>query len=431
MPQVVRFWRWADVDPVQREFDPSLARMAAVDVMTDVLSGDLTRTMPPPGMERRQIEEQLETSLVAVFGAWISGWNWAASEPGSGGPVRAWCCDDHSVLRNDDGRRDIGALPTVERVVAATTEWRTFLEELGHIFAELRTATAHLGLADRTEHAAARLVAVVIERTEAEDAWYATFGTLLRWFLESCDVEVDQDALYAVMNGKFESWITPHATTIATTSHELGESVAATIAAPPVRDALVAWLKIRPTAFRVLPEVKRRPHVVDAHRTYIETTERQRDPRRADLMAKALEACRTSARNGEPLTFGRLASWQAIVLGERTTPTWRTTDASARHVRYAFSPDLPARLDVALAEANGHEPAAVRAARVYLDVAFFHPFADGNARAARLAFDHVLTRAGLGVAAIEPVILLQRAGDDYSGAYWLAHMIDQLAGPLP
>ncbi|HEY5923602.1 MAG TPA: Fic family protein, partial [Kofleriaceae bacterium] len=166
------------------------------------------------------------------------------------------------------------------------------------------------------------------------------------------------------------------------------------------------------------------------HRTYIETIERAREPQRADRLASALAACRKSAQKGELLTFERLAVWQAIVLGEPTAPPWRTTDAFARHVRYAYATDLPVRFDVALAEANGSDPPHVRAARVYLDVAFFHPFGDGNARAARLALDHVLTRAGLGLAAIEPVILLERAGDDSSGAYWLSRMIDQLAGPL-
>jgi hypothetical protein len=39
--------------------------------------------------------------------------------------------------------------------------------------------------------------------------------------------------------------------------------------------------------------------------------------------------------------------------------------------------------------------ARARAARSSLDLGFLHPFDDGNARAARVALDFVLTRAGL------------------------------------
>ena len=71
---------------------------------------------------------------------------------------------------------------------------------------------------------------------------------------------------------------------------------------------------------------------------------------------------------------------------------------------------------------------AVRAARVYLDVCYFHPFVDGNARAARLALDHVITRAGLALHAVEPLFVVARAADDGRGAWGLAYSIEYLLG---
>jgi Fic family protein len=67
------------------------------------------------------------------------------------------------------------------------------------------------------------------------------------------------------------------------------------------------------------------------------------------------------------------------------------------------------------------------AARVYLDVCFFHPFDDGNARAARLALDCVLTRAGLAIHVAEPIFAIPRwADDNCAGA--LIVLLDRLVG---
>jgi hypothetical protein len=434
MRAVVGMLRWEELDPARRGFDPSLARAAALEVVRDAVGGDFTRNQPTAGLERDAIERQLESVLYGRYGAWIAGWNWAASEPGGGGPICAWCCDDHSILRYeelDTDLSDAGALPTVDRVVAAVAEWHSFLDELAHTFAELRDATANLGVADRTEHAAARLVALVIERTGAEDAWYGTFVTLLRWFLESCGLETDEQALHAIVGGRFHSWVAPAPETVRTVTAALGGTVAAGGAAPATCDALATWFGARARAFTTeWPDAVRRAVPVDAHRAFIESHDRRRDPDRAARMHAALDACRASARRDEPLTFDRLAAWQALVLGEHAPVAWRTTDAFARHVRYAYAPDLPDRFDAALAEANGSDEVVVRAARAYLDVAFFHPFPDGNARAARLVLDHVLARAGLGLVAMEPVALLLRSATDDNGPFWLAYTLDRLIGPL-
>jgi hypothetical protein len=61
-------------------------------------------------------------------------------------------------------------------------------------------------------------------------------------------------------------------------------------------------------------------------------------------------------------------------------------------------------LDAATPDADDHSvPLLARAARAYLDVCFFHPFVDGNARAARLIFDGVLAREGVILADVRPL----------------------------
>ncbi|NVB84361.1 MAG: Fic family protein [Kofleriaceae bacterium] len=378
--------------------------------------------------ERDVLEAQLDAALLESFGLWVSGWNWATSEPGGGGPVRAWCCASHSILAEGE----TSAAATIDRVVAAVTEWHAFIHELDRVFGDLRARTANFELARKVEHAAATLVALVIERTGAEDAWYGTFATLLQWFLESCGIEDTGDAIVAATRGRFESWLAPAPETVAATTAELGRTIA-TRDPPPVRDELALWLANRHRSLEGPLSLPRGRVVAgDAHARFIATRDRDRDPARARRMTAALDACRASARAGDALTFERLASWQALVLGTIDAPPLRTTDAFARDgaVRYAYAPDLDAHVRSALADANRDEPATLRAARVFLDICFMHPFADGNGRAARLALDHVLTRAGLALHAVEPVFVIARSADDESGGYRLARMIEMLTGPL-
>jgi fido (protein-threonine AMPylation protein) len=110
---------------------------------------------------------------------------------------------------------------------------------------------------------------------------------------------------------------------------------------------------------------------------------------------------------------------------------FRTAPAYAKRGRemYPLQPRMQDTLERLLADTTrSREPLAVRAARVYLDVCFFHPFVDGNARAARLALDHVLTRDGYALHAAQPIFALARAADDAHGAWNLARVIDLLIG---
>ncbi|HEX3765696.1 MAG TPA: Fic family protein [Kofleriaceae bacterium] len=139
---------------------------------------------------------------------------------------------------------------------------------------------------------------------------------------------------------------------------------------------------------------------------------------------------RVRAAGGEPLTMSLLAQCQQIVLGLDATPGFRIRDAYAKagRERYSAGPEVAGHFDRCLEEANGAAPAAVaRAARVYLDVCFFHPFEDGNARAARLALDHVLTCAGLRLTVADPIFGFSRWADDALDAIGLPWLIQRLA----
>ncbi|MGW1547826.1 Fic family protein [Streptomyces sp. NPDC002346] len=62
----------------------------------------------------------------------------------------------------------------------------------------------------------------------------------------------------------------------------------------------------------------------------------------------------------------------------------------------ADAANLPARLGTCLAQATDPAlPLNARAARAYLDVCFFHPFEDGNARSAFLTLTYLLAREGI------------------------------------
>ena len=410
VPTAMGYWAWRDVDPLRHTFDPS--RVAPIAEAHVVQGGD-----------RSAIEDAIDRALIAEYGMWVAGWRWASSEPGCGGLVQAWCCADHSLLCDGESTES-----SVARVVDAVKDWRAILEQLAELFAVLRHTNASV------EHAAARLLTLVIERTDANDAWYRTYATVLGWYLESAgwDPSRTGPAIDKVIGGRFHSWVSPDDSVARETSAALeGAVTRAAQSEPEVRDVLREWLARRaPTLHHIGAETKRALVTVDAHRRWIDTVDEGRDAKRAARLRAALEQCRASARSGDRLTFETLATWQAILLGTQGEQ-FRTTDAFAKggRERYAIASDTRSRFEAALDEANDlRVAAATRAAKAYLDVCFFHPFEDGNARAARLVLDHVLMRAGLALHAVEPVFVVSRAADDPRGAWGLAYVIDHLAG---
>ncbi|MGA5566367.1 Fic family protein [Streptomyces platensis] len=138
----------------------------------------------------------------------------------------------------------------------------------------------------------------------------------------------------------------------------------------------------------------------------------------------ALDLAFADAEQGRPLTFALMAKWQRTVLG-RDLVGFRTMPAFAKggRERYGLAPDTRARFERCLSEsAQPDMPLPSRAARTYLDTLFFHPFEDGNGRAAILALAFVLAREGVLLDQVHP-LQTTRWADDAEGATDLAVLL--------
>ncbi|MET9611950.1 Fic family protein [Kitasatospora indigofera] len=195
-------------------------------------------------------------------------------------------------------------------------------------------------------------------------------------------------------------------------------------------DALASWCLVRQQVdWSSAAEVDLTPvrPAVDGLATWFDGPVRLRNANRADRLLAAMTASRAAAARGEPLTTTLLADWQKLVLGADEVHL-RRSDAYAKggRERYGLTPrtwqDFAAYLRQS---ADPSLPLPARAARVYLDVAFFHPYPDGNARLALLVLAHVLDREGVRLDEVGP-LQTTRYADDPDGALDLAALITVL-----
>jgi hypothetical protein len=146
------------------------------------------------------------------------------------------------------------------------------------------------------------------------------------------------------------------------------------------------------------------------------------DPARDARYRAALAQVRALADERATVDLDLLARVQGLVLddaGEEPRPApLRTTTAFAPNRRggltaYAWFDGLEAMLrrKVQVDAADGLHP-VVQACRLYLDLIFFHPFADGNARAARLWFEFLLRRGRVRVPPLVDVVRLEKIPGD-------------------
>ncbi|MET9591903.1 Fic family protein [Streptomyces sp. NPDC006516] len=193
-------------------------------------------------------------------------------------------------------------------------------------------------------------------------------------------------------------------------------------------DSLSVWQRVRREVdWQRAPALRQTSHGRDGFRSWCEGPVRLRDPMRAERLLAAHALARGDAARRTPLDFALLAGWQREVLAATRAP-FRGGDAHAKagRERYVLTPDTQADFDSCLREtADQHVPLAARAARAYLDVAFFHPFTDGNARAALLTLVHVLAREDIVLPEVGP-LQTTRYADDPAGAADLAVLIGVL-----
>ncbi|MEU1466186.1 Fic family protein [Streptomyces sp. NPDC005727] len=192
-------------------------------------------------------------------------------------------------------------------------------------------------------------------------------------------------------------------------------------------DALVAWCEVRQqidwssAAAESSGPVE---PVVDGLASWFDGPVRRRDPDRADRLLAAMTLARDAASRREPLTLALLGDWQRLVLGVPEA-SLRQGDAFAKagRERYGLTPRIWQDFSECLRQsADPAVPLAARAARVYLDIIFFHPYPDGNARLALLALAHVLELGEIRLDEVAP-IQTTRYADDPVGAADLAVLI--------
>ncbi|MFJ6382634.1 Fic family protein [Kitasatospora sp. NPDC092039] len=192
-------------------------------------------------------------------------------------------------------------------------------------------------------------------------------------------------------------------------------------------DSLSDWLRVRQEAdWQHAPALRRVPTDRDGFRSWCEGPVRRRDPIRSERLLAAVTLAREDAARQTPLNFALLAGWQREVLA--APAAFRVSDAYAKtgRERYGLTPHTQADFDSCLRETTDSDiPLAARAARAYLDVAFFHPFTDGNARAALLTLVHVLAREDIVLPEVGP-LQTTRYADDPAGAADLAALIGVL-----
>ncbi|MFF9051540.1 Fic family protein [Streptomyces erythrochromogenes] len=193
------------------------------------------------------------------------------------------------------------------------------------------------------------------------------------------------------------------------------------------KDSLADWLLIRPEiSWPSWPGacLASGAPARDGFQNFFTATRGGRDSEGTARVLTALDVAFADAEQGRPLTFALMAKWQRAALGHdlvgfRTMPAF----AKGGRERYGLAPDTQALFEHCLSESvQPNLPLPSRAARAHLDVLFFHPFEDGNARAAMLALAFVLAREGVLLDQVRP-LETTRWADDVEGAADLAVLL--------
>lgn len=412
-------------------FDPR--RLPPLDraLATAIVRAQVSATGPAdshlPSNDARATRDALETRILIVvdreIGTWATGFAWS---PIRGGLSPGYCCSGDSLLRETDASPE----DTTRRVVAAIVAWREQLDTIDALLEATSAPLRHLPLPTQLEHAVVALLPFCLEETGGGEDWQDSLPTLLRWYVDRLGEDGQRLAqvIATTGSGSFTSFFSPSHAEREAAGVALRQAALSRLREAP-GDGLDAWIRTRgqkPWAALVLAPV---PVEGDAHLAFVGARDGLHDPARGERMRRALLACRHAAARSVPLTFALLAEWQAIVLG-RPAP-FRTSPAFTKDGRetYGFDAQTKPRFERWLAEAQRKkEPLCFRAARLYLDVCFTHPFEDGNARSARLALDYLLTRSGLTLQLAEPIFCLTRAPDDAAGLLGLARVLTRTAG---
>ncbi|MEV5534580.1 Fic family protein [Streptomyces prunicolor] len=432
---------WDEVDPARHPFDPESAAEAVrsleparrMPTRPDVPYGDPVlrdwdREVAGPWADA------MSYALAERYGDWAVGWRWAHDEGDfDGGPVGSWCCVRHSFTTPEE---------TLDRVVSGLCEWREWLERLTARFEAYPLDLATV--ADQRilwECAARNLILQVHDRTGSGSGWYGHCYQVLTWFLSRWHVDPDvaRELVLEAIDGRFKSWTGPDRVLVDDIAERLALSLrpddAVRPPAPgPLPDHLRSWLAMRETVpWAEAPDGGGDEPVVparDGAAEYIRAFDRTVSTARGEGLLAALELVRADAARGARLDFELLRGWQQHILTTPRPPSFRTLPAFAKkgRERYGIGPQTRERLDACLAEstrdADRPLPLTARAARACLDVCFFHPFDDGNARSAFLALVFVLAREGVALDAVTLLRRISHAADDPRSGVIMCRSVD-------
>lgn len=405
--------QWPDVDPDQ--FPVSADDLA--HLRTSLLA-----------VAAQKSEQAFDDVVADHFGAWSGGWRWCRDEGSiGGGVVSGWCCETHSMK----GAPDV----VVDRVLAGLADWRAWLVHLSSLFAQLEPRPTESADVDAIVARAVTVVlAEVADATSCGDAWYTHAQQALRWYLQRWGVS-DDDASSAVARackGVFSSWSDLGDDVRARVGDDVAHLVRGRLTSLQADDVLLRHRALRAAldpAWAPAP-LTAKAAGVDGHAVYIDVVDAERDRDRAARMREALRVARALASTGALVDLELLRSLHAIAV-PKSEQGFRSGAAYAKdgRERYGFDDGVIAACDAALVDANDVAVSVVfRAGRAYLDVCFFHPFVDGNARAARLIFDLILAREGVVLRDVDALFRHPVKGGELSSAkafLQLAHTLTE------
>ncbi len=371
-------------------------------------------------------EDVLNDVIVEHCGAWACGWRYSADEGSiGGGVVRAWCCAPHSMVGTDDA--------IVARAVAGLREWRAWLEHLAGVFKQL--APPREGNSAALDRALDRALTVVLAEvtaaTGAGDAWYVHAQQVLRWCLQCYGASAANadSAVSAASRGVFESWVGLDDATAARVVRSITTSTAGHVGGLDVDDVVARHCAVRAQLVAIdTPSFAARAATPrDGHMNFIAVVDSARDVVRAERMRAALRLTRNRAGAGDTIDLDLLRALHAVAVPDAARV--RSTDAFAKagRERYGFFPELAQVCSDALGEADDvTQPVLFRAARAYLDVCCFHPFIDGNARAARLLFEFIIAREHLMFNDVDALFRYPIAGGELPAAQAFVTLVHKL-----
>ena len=189
-------------------------------------------------------------------------------------------------------------------------------------------------------------------------------------------------------------------------------------------DRLIKWEELQ-----LLPIKVATPSSTDWHIEFINNFDSRRSLIRSERMKSALLMVRAFAKNKTVADWKDLSSFQSVVLGS-PSPKFRNQQAYAKNglEHYGYHDSLPNLfINRILAYQNSTYSPIIRAVRSYLDVCFFHPFNDGNARAARLCFDLILSSNSIELRDARPIFAFERFAGQIEQYKDLVNLVNKLA----